>query len=218
MDASRWISDLLEHDLLVESDLQQYAAAETYLWCHNADQQLSPRARDECPNGVIAKACREKMRRDRLNDRFVELSAVLEPDKTPKTDKASILRDAARILSQLRVETQHLRDANQQLQEAIKELKDEKNDLRDEKFILKSEKERLEKQLTSVNSIPPDYMSHASAVHAAGIAAFSPQTGGHHLQKPDPFADVSFSLAMSQWMPQATVDISNDHVLRPPVA
>lgn len=55
--------------------------------------------------------------------RFMELSAVLEPDKPPKTDKASILRDAARILSQLRVETQHLKDANCQLQETIKELK-----------------------------------------------------------------------------------------------
>uniref|UniRef100_A0A5B6ZUJ0 Putative transcription factor ILR3-like n=1 Tax=Davidia involucrata TaxID=16924 RepID=A0A5B6ZUJ0_DAVIN len=45
-----------------------------------------------------SKACREKMRRDRLNDRFQELSSILEPGRPPKMDKAVILSDAVRIL------------------------------------------------------------------------------------------------------------------------
>lgn len=160
------------------------------------------------------KACREKLRRDRLNDRFMQLSAVLEPDKPLRTDKASILRDAARILSQLRVEAQQLKDANQELQETIKEFKAEKNELRDEKLCLKAEKERLEKELKSVNVLP-GYFPHPAAVHAA-VTARSSQNQPHP-NKVAPFSGLSFS-TMSQFMPPATVDTSKDHVLRPPVA
>lgn len=183
----------------------------------NQDKSCSrKRTRDECSSGAGVKACREKMRRDKLNDRFMDLSAVLEPDKPPKTDKASILRDAARILGQLRMETQQLKDANHQLQETIKELKAEKIELRDEKMSLKSEKERLEKHLKAVNVVP-GYVPHPSAVHAAAVAAYS-SPNRPHATKSTSFPEVPFSLTMSQWIPPATVDISKDHVLRPPVA
>lgn len=55
--------------------------------------------------------------------RFVELGALLEPGRPPKTDKAAILVDAVRIVTQLRTETQKLKDSNLSLQEKIKELK-----------------------------------------------------------------------------------------------
>jgi hypothetical protein len=58
-----------------------------------------------------------------FNNRFLELSAALEPGRPPKTDKATILSDAVRILSQLRSEAQVLQDTNNQLRETIKELK-----------------------------------------------------------------------------------------------
>ncbi len=51
------------------------------------------------------------------------MSAVLEPGRPPKTDKATILSDAVRILGQLRSEAQQLQDSNNQLHDAIKELK-----------------------------------------------------------------------------------------------
>ncbi len=51
------------------------------------------------------------------------MSAVLEPGRPPKTDKATILNDAVRILVQLRSEAQQLQDSNNQLRDAIKELK-----------------------------------------------------------------------------------------------
>ena len=38
--------------------------------------------------------------------RFVELGAILEPGRPPKTDKAAILIDAVRMVSQLRGEAQ----------------------------------------------------------------------------------------------------------------
>lgn len=220
--ASRWIS-FLERDLLdddpphTDSTLFWNASAENENPKADSFSKDNPnkRSRDDCSSGACAKACREKMRRDRLNDRFMELSAVLEPDKPPKTDKASILRDAARILSQLRAESQQLKDANHQLQETIRELKVEKNELRDEKLSLKCEKERLEKQLKSVN-ILPGYVAHPAAVHAA-VAAY-PSQNQSRFTKSTSFPEMPFQITMAQWMPPATVDISNDHVLRPPVA
>lgn len=55
--------------------------------------------------------------------RFVELGSILEPGRPPKTDKASILIDAARMVTQLRDEALKLKDSNTSLQEKIKELK-----------------------------------------------------------------------------------------------
>ena len=58
-----------------------------------------------------------------MNFRFVELSSVLEPGRPPKSDKAMILSDAARVLVQLRSEAQQLKETNEKLQETIKDLK-----------------------------------------------------------------------------------------------
>lgn len=56
-------------------------------------------------------------------DRFLELGAILEPGRPPKTDKAAILIDAVRMVTQLRGEAQMLKDSNASLSEKIKELK-----------------------------------------------------------------------------------------------
>lgn len=59
----------------------------------------------------------------RLTTRFLELGSILEPGRPPKTDKAAILIDAVRMVTQLRGEAQKLKDSNSSLQEKIKELK-----------------------------------------------------------------------------------------------
>ncbi|OMO80564.1 hypothetical protein CCACVL1_12908 [Corchorus capsularis] len=170
------------------------------------------RVRPESCNGTSSKACREKLRRDRLNDKFMELGAILEPGRPPKTDKAAILIDAVRMVTQLRGETQKLKDSNSGLQERIKELKAEKNELRDEKQRLKAEKERLEQQLKVMNA-QPSFMAPAPAIPAA-FAAAQGQAPGNKLV---PFIGYP-GVAMWQFMPPAAVDTSQDHVLRPPVA
>ena len=58
-----------------------------------------------------------------MNNRFMELSAILEPGHPPKTDKAAILVDAVRMVTQLRGKAQKLKDSNSSLQDKIKELK-----------------------------------------------------------------------------------------------
>jgi hypothetical protein len=85
---------------------------------------LGKRGRDESSSsGPKSKACREKIRRDRLNDRFLELSSVINPDKQAKLDKANILSDAARLLAELRGEAEKLKESNEKLRETIKDLK-----------------------------------------------------------------------------------------------
>ncbi|XP_074311023.1 transcription factor ILR3-like [Silene latifolia] len=168
------------------------------------------RGRSDSCGPSSSKACREKARRDRLNDKFVELGTILEPGRAPKTDKAAILNDAVRMLTQLRTESQKLKDSNSSLQEKIKELKAEKNELRDEKQRLKTEKDKLEQQLKTANTQPGYFPPHAPIPAAFGPP---PQAPG----KLVPFMGYP-GVAMWQFMPPAQVDTSQDHALRPPVA
>ncbi|CAL1397708.1 unnamed protein product [Linum trigynum] len=173
------------------------------------------RARDESSNAPApprSKACREKMRRDRLNDRFMELSAILEPGKPPKVDKSAILVDAARMVTQLRGEAVKLKESNESLQEKITELKAEKNELRDEKQRLKTEKEQLESQVKAISTPPAGYLPHPMAAAAFAAAAPGPM-GGKFM----PYVGYP-QVSMWQFMPPAAVDTSQDHSIRPPVA
>ncbi|KAJ4868662.1 hypothetical protein Rs2_49790 [Raphanus sativus] len=93
-----------------------------------------------------------------MNNRFMELGVILEPGHPPKTDKAAILVDAVRMVTQLRGEAKKLKDTNSNLQDKIKDLKTVKNELRDEKQRLKTEKEKLEQHLKAMNAPPqPSY-------------------------------------------------------------
>ncbi|KAG5545493.1 hypothetical protein RHGRI_017852 [Rhododendron griersonianum] len=182
---------------------------------------LPKRLKSESCNASGTKACREKSRRDRLNERhalcfffthwFGELGSVLEPGRPPKTDKAAILGDAVRMVRQLRSEAQKLRESNEDLQEKIKELKAEKNELRIERQTMKEEKEKLEHQVKALTS-HPGFLPHPFAMPVAYGA--HGQTTDHKLM---PF--ITFpSAAMWQFIPPAVRDTSHDHVLHPPVA
>ncbi|GFZ05524.1 basic helix-loop-helix (bHLH) DNA-binding superfamily protein [Actinidia rufa] len=154
----------------------------------------------------------ESLKETGSRKRFLELGAVLEPGRPPKTDKGAILNDAVRVVTQLRSEAQKLKDSNEELQEKIKELKAEKNELRNEKQRLKTDKEKLEQQVKSM-SVQPGYMPHPSAVPAAAFGAQG-QTAGDKLMPVIGYPGV----AMWQFIPPAVRDTSQDHVLRPPVA
>ncbi|KAI3834715.1 hypothetical protein MKX03_000324 [Papaver bracteatum] len=168
-----------------------------------------PRAEPCC--GLKSKACREKIRRDKLNDRFIELCSILEPGRPPTTDKIILLSDATRVVKQLFLETKRLKESNEAIQERIKSLKAEKSELREEKVRLKAEKEKMDKTLKGM-AMPSPFVLHPAAYHTP--AAFS--TAG----KAVPY-QINYSqppIAMWKWMPPASLDTSQDHVLRPPVA
>jgi FtsZ-binding cell division protein ZapB len=170
------------------------------------------RSRPESSAPPGTKACREKLRRDRLNERFNELCAILEPGKPPKADKVAILSDAARLLSQLRAEAQKLKQSNESLQDSIKSLKAEKSELRDEKTKLKAERERLEQMLKGVGAAaaPAPFVPHpAPSFHPAAFA----QAG-----KFVPYPSYPPPAAFWQWIPPTSLDTSKDPAHWPPVA
>ncbi|XP_020540043.1 transcription factor ILR3 isoform X3 [Jatropha curcas] len=102
------------------------------------------------------KACREKMRRDRLNERFMDLYSILEPGNFQNSNKVAILRYAAHLLNHLRIEAKELKDKNKFLQETIENLKEEKLELQEENLMLKAEKKRMENAVESL-SIPSSF-------------------------------------------------------------
>ncbi|CAN6457966.1 unnamed protein product [Victoria cruziana] len=171
--------------------------------CHGRSCQQKRRA--ESCSAYGSKASREKMRRDKLNDRFLELGSLLEPGKKPKTDKATLLCDAIKIVNQLRNEADKLKEENEQLEEKVKELKAEKSELREEKVKLKADKERLEQQMKAI-TMPAGFLPHPAAFQAA-FAAQIPAPSP--VVKPMPFIGYP-AVPMWQFLPPALVDSSKD--------
>lgn len=169
------------------------------------------RARPGPCSASDSKAHREKIRRDRLNDRFQELSSLLDPERPPKLDKSVILTDAARMVVQLRDEAEKLKESCDSLQKKVDELKAEKNELRDEKQKLRAEKDILEQQVKVLSS-QPGFYPQLSAIPSPFAA--QPHVFGSKLM---PFVGYS-GTPMWHFVPPASVDTSEDHVLRPPVA
>lgn len=74
-----------------------------------------------CLHFVVLQSLMKK--KNRMFFRFMDLSSVLEPKRTPKTDKSAIIDDAIRAVKQLRGEAHELKETNQKLLEEIKSLK-----------------------------------------------------------------------------------------------
>uniref|UniRef100_A0A7N0UBV9 BHLH domain-containing protein n=1 Tax=Kalanchoe fedtschenkoi TaxID=63787 RepID=A0A7N0UBV9_KALFE len=103
----------------------------------------------ETKNSVVArkvqKADREKLRRDRLNEHFLELGNTLDPER-PRNDKATILTDTVQELKDLTTEVSRLKADYAALSEESRELTQEKHELREEKASLKADIDNLNLQ------------------------------------------------------------------------
>lgn len=180
----------------------------------NATKEEESRKRAYPGTCSDSKACREKKRRDKLNERFQELNEMLDPGRSAKTDKTVILADAIRMVTQLRNDAAKLKDSSQDLLIKINELKVEKNELRDEKQKLKADKERLEHQLKT-----------AAACGGPLTAFYPPPHPVIPVPCPGPTANNKFmpfmgfqGVPMWQFASPNAVDTSKDHVLRSPLA
>ncbi|KAF3434653.1 hypothetical protein FNV43_RR21738 [Rhamnella rubrinervis] len=141
----------------------------------------------------IQKADREKLRRDRQNEQFVELGNVLDPDR-PKNDKATILADTIQLLKDLTSQVNKLKAEHIMLTEESRELAQEKNDLREEKSSLKSDIENLNTQYQhrcrtmfpwaamdhSVVMAPPSYPYPVPMPMPPGSIPMHPQMQPYH--------------------------------------
>lgn len=94
----------------------------------------------------IHKAEREKLKRDQLNELFLELGHILEPAQQNK-GKAIILGDASRILRDLFAQVESLRKENAALLTESSYVTAEKNELRDENSALQAEIAELKNEL-----------------------------------------------------------------------
>ncbi|PSS00477.1 Transcription factor bHLH121 like [Actinidia chinensis var. chinensis] len=116
---------------------------------HNSHPKPRQRHEVEVKDPMAArkfqKADREKLRRDRLNEQFLELGNALDPDR-PKNDKATILTDTIQVLKDLTAEVNRLKAECTSLSEESRELTQEKNELREEKASLKSDIDNLNLQ------------------------------------------------------------------------
>lgn len=166
-----------------------------------------------------SKACREKARRSRLNDRFAELAKLLEePGQGPKTDKSTILISAIGTVTNLRREIGQLRQLNKYLEERVAQ----------------NEKERAMQMYRQVVSYGPPGVAPSSAASeqvplmfgSTGSMGVLPpacapvqQISSVHMgqMKPGPMMMPAMGVPYS-YLPQSSLDISQDHMLRPPVA
>ncbi|XP_042430237.1 transcription factor BHLH062-like [Zingiber officinale] len=94
----------------------------------------------------IHKAEREKLKRDQLNEHFVELGHVLEPDRQNNC-KASILGDTTRVLRDLFAQVNSLGKENAALLSESRYVTVERNELKDENNALQSEISLLQNEL-----------------------------------------------------------------------
>ncbi|KAJ9566171.1 hypothetical protein OSB04_002137 [Centaurea solstitialis] len=189
----------------------------------NTTKEDESRKRPHPGSSSDSKACREKKRRDKLNERhalpvlnfdcclkrFQELNEILDPGRSSKTDKTVILTDAIRMVTHLRNEASQLKDSSQDMLVKINELKVEKNELRDEKLKLKADKERLEQQLKACCGPPTAFYPPGHPVMpvppAVGGGKFMPMMGFQ-------------GVPMWHFASPTAVDTSKDHVLRSPLA
>ncbi|EYU32540.1 hypothetical protein ABFS82_14G024600 [Erythranthe guttata] len=171
--------------------------------CAEEQECRRKRGRSSGQCGVTGnKACRERMRREKLNERFSELSSVLEPGRPIKSDKLAILGDAIRVLNQLKTESDEYKEMNEKLLEEIKTLKAEKIELRDEKMVLKTDKERMEQQLKTMAVPQTGFMPAHPSMYQAGpnkmpmypnfglvpMWQYLPPAGRDTSQDPEPFS------------------------------
>ncbi|XP_021274836.1 transcription factor bHLH121 isoform X2 [Herrania umbratica] len=108
-------------------------------------QRQEVEVKDPMAARKVQKADREKLRRDRLNEQFLELGNTLDPDR-PKNDKATILMDTIQMLKDLTAEVNRLKAECSSLTEESRELTQEKNELREEKASLKVDIDNLNVQ------------------------------------------------------------------------
>ncbi|KAL9236671.1 hypothetical protein vseg_011309 [Gypsophila vaccaria] len=158
-----------------------------------------------------SRACREKLRRHRVNERFLELSAVLDPGKAPRLDKAAILIDAVQMVKMLQQETAALKNQNVELQHKIDNLKAEKKELRSEKHRLKKVKDDIEQRIKALGV--PQVMKFRPFITMPTSLGIPTQPARAKIMPVFNYPCVP----LWHFVPHASVDTSQEHAFHPPV-
>ncbi|RLM69204.1 hypothetical protein C2845_PM17G12970 [Panicum miliaceum] len=106
---------------------------------------LDQRSQEKTPKKTH-KAEREKLKRDQLNELFLELGSMLDLDRQ-NTGKATIVGDAARVLRDLVIQVDSLRKEKSVLLSERQYVSSEKTELQEENATLKSQISELANEL-----------------------------------------------------------------------
>ncbi|XP_068637940.1 protein IRON-RELATED TRANSCRIPTION FACTOR 3-like [Aristolochia californica] len=133
----------------------------------------------------IHKAAREKLKRDHLNDLFVELDHALEPTRQ-NNGKASILCDASRLLRDLLMQVESLKKENASLLTETHYVSVEKNELKDENSALEAEIVKLRNELRERMQSQPIWPNGTDAATNQPHLDNSASSLSENLERPQP--------------------------------
>merc|ERR1712086_692711 len=121
------------------------------------DSSKRLREGDELQSTKLKKSRREKLRREAMNDRFMELSALFDPTRSRPltTDKNIIVTKAAKEIKELRAELAKLYATVESMLESNLALKKESSYAAEDKAALQQDKEKLQNQLYCFMSSMP---------------------------------------------------------------
>jgi hypothetical protein len=129
----------------------------------NAAMADTPASRTKRTPGKIPrrihKAEREKLKREHLNDLFLELANSLDPNQQ-NNGKASTLTETTRLLKDLVGQIQCLEKENTSLLSESRYVTIEKNELKEENSILESQMEKLQSGIEArMAQFKPDHLN-----------------------------------------------------------
>ncbi|KAL4420416.1 hypothetical protein ABPG75_010072 [Micractinium tetrahymenae] len=123
-------------------------------------------------DAASVKACREKARREKLNECFEELARLCDPSgKMMRTDRISIVQDAIRAMGALRVENNQLKQLNKFLEERVRHLETARAQVMYQQAMLQQQaaaQQQLAMQQVAVQQAHGASVSGAQAAPAGG--------------------------------------------------
>ncbi|KAK8710725.1 hypothetical protein V6N13_146038 [Hibiscus sabdariffa] len=125
-------------------------------------RSCAPKTKGNVPKR-IQKAEREKLKREYLNELFLDLANALDPNQ-PNNGKASVLHEATRLLKDLFSQIESLKKENSSLLSEFHNVNIEKNERKEENSTLETQIRELRSEIgikvaqskTNLNEPPPD--------------------------------------------------------------
>ncbi|KAG2327964.1 hypothetical protein Bca4012_037000 [Brassica carinata] len=149
---------------------------------HEANGSVDERSRKGKVPKRINKAVRERLKREHLNDLFIELADSLELNNQQNSGKASVLCEATRFLKDVFGQIESLRKEHTSLLSESNYVTTEKNELKEETTVLETEISRLKSEIEARvnqskpdlnNSPAPEYHHHHYQQHPELASQFS---------------------------------------------
>ncbi|KAK8587437.1 hypothetical protein V6N13_086424 [Hibiscus sabdariffa] len=124
-------------------------------------RSCAPKTKGNIPK-IIHKAEREKLKREYLNELFLDMANALDPNQ-PNNGKASVLCEATRLLKDLFSQIESLKKENSSLLSEFHYVNIEKNELKEENATLETQIRELRSEIeikvaqskTDLNEPPP---------------------------------------------------------------